>query len=619
MFLAYKPRARSTRLLALSMALTTFVSLRPANSSPGDIFTLAAPAIGSPPPKAADQKSNDAAVSQTGALTYQYPIEVPPGRNSMQPSIALSYNSQGSIYGGIAAHWSLSGIPLIEEDTSGGRLDGIKRFQSSMSGNRPLVAVDECPGQTCTNSDVVGRFRAQNDSSWTRYEKLSAGATALWRAYTLDGNVYQFGESDHIGDCNATTSVVSESNAPLTSATDKFGNTIDYYYRSGPSNECLINFITWGENANAGLGAHAAVVFGYETMPTCAGKSIGAQTSFRTGTEITTGASRLRTVKAVVFTPTNPNTIEPPVSLAEHTRLYTLEYDQAAESCGVSAKHSAYRALHSIQQMAWGSDSPLVNLPPVTFTYGESDFGSGGLTWQPSALVNTPWTSARPSNPEGTERFNLGYGFRWTSGSKRWPTVEAMMVDFDGDGLVDRLVNYPVLDLSQHIVRCGAGWQRNRGMQNGNIVFDAVSPIAMPTLKWGTPPGGDPYAAYVGGQYAGEYGGYADEICALNYQLTFFRNSDIPGGAPFELCPFPDDNLQACPASGYCPTSHDDCTLKATGSYTHSILAFRWIDVNGDGLVDLVASPKLGGLRRYRLQRGTLAWEPEPMWCAPVS
>src|SRR5258706_445518 len=82
--------------------------------------------------------------SPTGALTYQYPVNVAPGRNGMQPHIALAYNSQGAIYGGIAAYWSLSGIPIVEEDVSGGRLDGTKHFQSSLSGNRPLIEVDEC-------------------------------------------------------------------------------------------------------------------------------------------------------------------------------------------------------------------------------------------------------------------------------------------------------------------------------------------------------------------------------------------------------------------------------------------------------------------------------------------
>jgi hypothetical protein len=79
---------------------------------------MAAPAIGSDPPKAADVRTGDASVStQTGALQYSYPIKVPPGRHGVAPSLALTYSSQAPTYGGIAAGWSLP-IGLIRDDTS---------------------------------------------------------------------------------------------------------------------------------------------------------------------------------------------------------------------------------------------------------------------------------------------------------------------------------------------------------------------------------------------------------------------------------------------------------------------------------------------------------------------
>src|SRR5262245_23532564 len=118
-------RRRKTihRVLALAMALEAFVSIRPAHSEPGDIFTIAAPSITDAPPKASDISVGDAAVStQTGALNYSYAIKVPPGRGEMVPHLALTYSSQAPIYGGIAAGWSLGGAQLISEDTSRGRI-----------------------------------------------------------------------------------------------------------------------------------------------------------------------------------------------------------------------------------------------------------------------------------------------------------------------------------------------------------------------------------------------------------------------------------------------------------------------------------------------------------------
>ena len=56
----------------------------------------------------------------SGAATYSYPIEVPPGRNGLQPNVALSYNSRavdGLIHdperGAIGTGWSLAEIKIV--------------------------------------------------------------------------------------------------------------------------------------------------------------------------------------------------------------------------------------------------------------------------------------------------------------------------------------------------------------------------------------------------------------------------------------------------------------------------------------------------------------------------
>lgn len=70
---------------------------------------MAAPAIGDAPPTASGIANGDSGVStMTGDFKYSYPIAVPPGRN-VQPRLALAYSSQASIYGTLAAGWSLSG------------------------------------------------------------------------------------------------------------------------------------------------------------------------------------------------------------------------------------------------------------------------------------------------------------------------------------------------------------------------------------------------------------------------------------------------------------------------------------------------------------------------------
>jgi hypothetical protein len=216
-----------SRLVALFLSTTIVFTGGVARSEPGDIFTLGAPVIGSPPPKATPIADGDASVStQTGALQYSYPIAVPHGRGGMQPHLALSYSSQAPIYGGVAAGWTLSGIPIISEDTSKGTLwkqQYGKRYVSSLAGGRPLVAVTEA-GPSGPEGNAA-TFRAQNDSTFARYQQLF-GDDAAWKVYTTDGTVYSFGQLSHAGSCT----IFSDGYAPLTQHSDSFGNIIDYVY-----------------------------------------------------------------------------------------------------------------------------------------------------------------------------------------------------------------------------------------------------------------------------------------------------------------------------------------------------------------------------------------------------
>ena len=51
----------------------------------------------------------------TGAMSYQIPIEVPPGRNGMDPGLTLSYNSRRG-NGWVGVGWELE-VGAIERST----------------------------------------------------------------------------------------------------------------------------------------------------------------------------------------------------------------------------------------------------------------------------------------------------------------------------------------------------------------------------------------------------------------------------------------------------------------------------------------------------------------------
>lgn len=285
-----------------------------------------------------------------------------------------------------------------------------------MAGGRTLVAVTEP-----TSGFVYKTYRAQNDTSFMRYERMhpKAPVTYRWRVYSTDGTTYFFGDSINTLGCQ-----ISDGFAPLTRMVDAFGNEVVYEWEPASSfgSECRIKKISWGQNAAAGLtNPFAQVVFNWIRPPECGNIETGSQRSYRTGHLIVTGASKLVSITATAFPPGSR-------TAPEHTRAITLNYSAVAESC--TTTHAPLRLLTSIQESAFGTDSPRVDLPAVNFEYGSATIDH--VTPRPP-LPGPPWFDLPP------RRNNLGWGYRRT-GARR-PTVEAMMLDLNGDGLLDRVTN----------------------------------------------------------------------------------------------------------------------------------------------------------------------------------
>ena len=295
----------------------------------------------------------------------------------------------------------------------------------------------------------------------------------------------------------------SDGFAPLTRAVDAFGNEVAYEYGIGSSLASAgSSRSSWGQNAAAGLtDPFARVVFNWIRAPQCGDIETGSQRDYRTGTLIVTGASKLMSITATAFPPGSPTT-------PEHARAVTLDYSAADESC--TTTHAPLRLLTSIQESAFGTDSPRVDLPAVTFEYGDATIDH--VTPRPP-LPGAPWAGSEP------RRRNLGWGYRRTDG--RWPTVEAMMLDLDGDGLLDRVSNASTEGTDG---QCRARWRRNLGPAagTGNLQFGAEQTFTLPRLKWnGTTTQASPLAGAATADPAFPH----FEGCALNGQFTAFRNS----------------------------------------------------------------------------------------------
>ncbi len=130
--------------------------------------------------------------------------------------------------------------------------------------------------------------------------------------------------------------------------------------------------------------------------------------------------------------------------------------------------------------------------------------------------------------------YSLSWGYR--VGGTGWPTAQVMLADMDGDGRQDRLYMESPED-------CTARWQRNTGTNFESAAGEADRLITLPTMGW-----------------ANGLGPTNQEHCSLAGQFSQRQNVT---GQPQE-----------------CPNAPQQ------GSY----LAYRFMDMNGDALPELIAS-----------------------------
>ena len=103
--------------LLTSLAFLT-VGVTSAAAAVEDPFGGASAAFDAPPDEQVAVELGDWGVAeQRGAVTYTYGITMPPGRNGLEPELALRYSSRSPLRGGVAAGWMLD-VPSITVDRS---------------------------------------------------------------------------------------------------------------------------------------------------------------------------------------------------------------------------------------------------------------------------------------------------------------------------------------------------------------------------------------------------------------------------------------------------------------------------------------------------------------------
>lgn len=330
------PRPRSAPAAAGLVLGVLAATLPSALAAPSDPFSPALPARDARPPESQRAAGAAKVAEQMGTASYQVPIEVPPGRAGMVPSLALSYSSAGAVRGGLAVGWSLD-LPIIERDPD---FPAQVRYRTTLSGSSGrLIANTQDPG-------TMEHFRAEVDDRFVRYQRDTL--SGWWSALAPDGHRYTFTQT-------------SAWRWHLSEEVDPQGNAVKYFYETttvaGFQDAALVR-VEYTSNANAGLPAHAKVELSYAPVATCAGMPVGASVDYRFGAQRMSGSRRLDDIKVWVR--------NSPSSAWRLSRQTHLGYDAAELACS----GSALRYLTQLDVTAYDIQGVATVAPPMRFGYG---------------------------------------------------------------------------------------------------------------------------------------------------------------------------------------------------------------------------------------------------------
>lgn len=371
-----------------------------------------------------------AAVSATGAGTYSIPIALPPGTNSLAPSLALTYNSNGG-NGILGVGWSIGGLSSITRCGRTWAQDGESRDVRNDYSDRFCLDGNKLRltgGGTYGSAGATYQTEIATFAQVTSYGAVGNGPTHFI-AQGRDGLIYEYGNT-----ADSRIESVGQSTArawALNVIRDSSGNAITFTYSEDATNgSYLIASIAYTSNAAQSVAAAYVVEFVPET---------------KLSSEIDSGYIAGSVVKQI----TRIDRIDVKYGTTV-LRRYELTYEGALSSTSKSR-------LASVQECA---GSPLDCFPATTFSYQNGISGLGANVSTSVSVPTTPW----PLDVNGDGRSDLVYSSSTTSGSGTWMVMlangsggydtpinttvtntnyaGATPIDYNADGFEDLLVPY---------------------------------------------------------------------------------------------------------------------------------------------------------------------------------
>jgi RHS repeat-associated protein len=182
----------------------------------------------------------------TGVATTSIPIEVPPGRNGMQPTLALTYNSANG-NGWLGMGWELAQEGIYRQTKWGvdyTNNDGPKAFVVKMAGVSGELVPTPPPAPS-------NQWSAKIERGFSRIEKLAASdGQIMWKVTTKQGRKHYFGQT-------AASRQVDPANASrifgwlLDRVEDPDGNYMAYsYWTDAANNQVYLDRIEYSGNGS---------------------------------------------------------------------------------------------------------------------------------------------------------------------------------------------------------------------------------------------------------------------------------------------------------------------------------------------------------------------------------
>ncbi|WP_159445433.1 choice-of-anchor D domain-containing protein [Rhizobacter sp. OV335] len=202
-------------------------------------------------------------VAQSGAATFTYAVQVPPGIRGMAPNLSLDYSSLSRANGIAGVGWSLRGVMavgrcgatratdgayagVIFNSTDKLCLDGERLIQLAADGATPIIGTikDDALGSAAgafkefrTEKDAYARIRSYGFADGAN----AVSGPAFFRIWTKDGKVIDIG-SDAARPDSASADATIRAYYPdsriryarmwvVSRIADVFGNKIDFKYR----------------------------------------------------------------------------------------------------------------------------------------------------------------------------------------------------------------------------------------------------------------------------------------------------------------------------------------------------------------------------------------------------